>query len=199
MRIEGAVEAIDPQPDSQVFQRIWAIVHDLDAAIRFVELHMHGLGGLLRGIQGGVGLEIVMVELPDKAGLCRVTHPGEHAGRGFEHLRVAAFIHGAESFIVGKLALLHEVSQVANVPIALGKRGGKFIAALRAGSHIVLRPVVVDRLPIFLRHHALDRFDGWNGNGAGLGLEAFIQRVEEARRTPVVGAMRGDAASVSRV
>src|SRR5690242_19558137 len=116
---------------------------------------MHALAGLLDCVKSGIGFEIVMIDLPYEAGLSRVTHPGDHARRLAKHLRIASFVHRAKSLISSELPFAHEIGKIANVAVALRQRLRKFVSALRTGSHIMLRPVVVDGLPVLLRHHAL--------------------------------------------
>ena len=65
---------------------------------------------------------------------------------------------------------------------------------LRALGEVVLGPVVVDRLPVLLRHHAVDGLEGGDGDAAGFGLEVVVSDdVELARSAPVVGAVGAHA------
>ena len=196
---EFAVEVVDAGSDGEAGEGGGGVVHGFDGAGGFVELDVDGLGGLFRGVERGVRLEIVVVELPDEAGLCGVAHPGEDARGLLEHFGVAAFVHGAEGLVVGELGLADEVGEVADVAVAFGEGRWVLVTALGAAGHVVLGPVVVDGLPVFLGHHALDGFDGGDGDGAGFGLEALVKLIEEARRAPVVGAVRGNAAAVGGV
>ncbi len=70
-----------------------------------------------------VGLEIVVVDLPDEAGLRGVAHPGDDGRGGMEELRVAALVHGAEGLVVRQLRLADKVGEVAEFAVA----GGDFV------------------------------------------------------------------------
>ena len=65
------------------------------------------------GEERGVGLEVVVVELPDEAGLRGVAHPGDDGGGRVEELRVAALVHGAVGLVVRELRFADEVGEVA--------------------------------------------------------------------------------------
>ena len=80
--------------------------------VGLVELNVHHLRRVHDGEERRLGLEIVVVELPDEAGLRGIAHPGNDGRGGMEELRVASFVHGAEGFVVGQLRLAHEVGEV---------------------------------------------------------------------------------------
>ncbi len=111
---EGAVEVVDRDVCGGSGESIGEIVDDLQVAGGFVELDVDQLGGLLDGEERGVGLEVVVVELPDEAGLRGVAHPGDDGGGGMEELRVAALVHGAEGLVVRELRFADEVGEVGD-------------------------------------------------------------------------------------
>ena len=159
---DRAVKIVNHDFHRQSAQRLRFVVHHFDAEIRFVQLHVHGFRSFFRAVERRVGLQIVMIELPDETGLGRMAHPGDHACSVLKHSGIAPFVHRAKRFVGGELAFARKIGEVANVPVTHRERSRELVAALRARGHIVLGPVVVDRLPIFLRHHALNRFEGWH-------------------------------------
>ena len=117
-----------------------------------------------------------------------------------EEQRVAALVHGAEGFIVGQLRLAHKVGEVRDLAVAPGEDERIQIAMLVALCQIVRGPVVVDRLPIFLGHHAADRLKRRDGDAARFGLEEVVgDGVELARRAPVVRPVRTHARAIGRI
>ena len=91
-----------------------------------------------------IRFKIVVVDLPDKAGLGRITHPCDDAGGRVEELRVAAFIHGAEGLKVCQLSLADKVGEVGDSAVAAGNDSRVLIAALCSARQIMLGPIVVD-------------------------------------------------------
>ena len=190
----GAVEVVDGFVGDGIGQRLRQIVDDLHLAVGLVELDVLKFAGRAHTEERCVGFEIVVVKLPDEAGLCGIGHPGDDGGSGMEELGVAAFVHGAIGLVVHQLRLADEVGEVADLAVAVFELTFVFIAPLRALGEVVFGPIVGDGLPVFFGHHAVDGFERWDGEGAGFGLEVVVaDDVELARRAPVVRAVGADA------
>src|SRR5882724_3265591 len=123
-----------------------------------------------------------MVNLPDKTGLRWIAHPDYDAGARMKHSGLAAFINGSESFIIQKLRLAHKVGEIFYVAITILNGFADTFAARRAHSQIVLRPVVIDGFPIFLGHHAVDRFKRRDRSTANFSFESLAKIVVRAWR-----------------
>ncbi len=176
------------------------VVDDLDhigaGAVGLIELDVLGLAGALHGEERGVGLVVVVIELPDEAGLCGMAHPGDDGRCGMEEQGVAAFVHGAIGLIVHELGLAYEVGEIGDFAVAGGDDAGVFTALDCAIGEVVLGPGVGDHLPIFFVEHSMDGFESGDGHGAGFGLDEVIADIVIlARRAPVVRAVGADAAA----
>ena len=148
-----------------------------------------------RGLDGeerGVGLEVIVVELPDKTGLRGIAHPGDDGGARLEQFGVAAFVHGAKGLVIGQLRLAREVRQVGHLAVTRVEEARVLVAVLRAARQVMLGPVVVNGFPILLRHHAVNGFQRGYGHAADFGLENILRAktVEFARRPPAIRAAR---------
>ena len=116
---------------------------------------------------------------------------------GWKSTRVAALVHGAVGLVVHHLRLADKVGEVADFAVAGGEFGGIILRAGVAAGEVVLGPVVVDGLPVFLRHHAVNGFERGHGDGAGFSLEVVVgDFVELARGAPGVGTVRAHAGAV---
>src|ERR1700722_15620605 len=192
---DGAVEVVGGEAGGGVGEGVGEVVDDLEGAVGLVVLDVDELGGGFDGEEGGVGFEVVVVELPDEAGLGGVAHPGDDAGGGVEELGVAALVHGAEGLVVGELGLADEVGEVGDGAVAAGDDAGVFVAFGGSLGEVVLGPGVGDGVPVFAGGHAGGGFEGGDGHAAGVGFEDVVgDGVELARGAPVVRAVRADAA-----
>ena len=132
------------------------VVDNLKIARRFVELDVHDFGRVHNAEERSHRLEIVVINLPHKTGLRGIAHPGNDGRVGVEHFGVPALVHGAIGLVICHLRFAHKVGHVAECAVAGGNLGGVVLRARVAAGKVVLGPVVVDAVPIFLWHHAVD-------------------------------------------
>ena len=193
-----AVDVEEAEAGVAVFVSAGGGVDDLQVIGGLVELDVERFAGEAGGEEGGVGFEVVGIELPDETGLGGVGHPGDDAGDGVEEFGEAAFVHGPEGFVGGELAFLREVFEGIGGAVAISEAGDEAVALLGAFAEVVLGPVVVDRPPVFFGHHVVDGFEGGDGDGADFGFEGFGlgELVVLAGFAPAVGAAGADAAAV---
>ncbi len=97
------------------------MVDDKDVEVVLVHHDVGEFAGLASAEEGGVGFEVVAVDLPDETGLGGIAHPCENAGAGLEEFCDAGFVHGAEIFVIGELGFADEVGEIGDGAIAAGR------------------------------------------------------------------------------
>src|ERR1700735_3773607 len=128
----------------------------------------------------------MMVELPDKAWLGRITHPGKDACGGMKELCISPFIHCSKRLVVGELRLPDKVGEIGNLTIAFGDHSRIGVSSGRSLGEVMLCPIIVDRLPIFLWHHSMNRLERRNRYASDLGLEGLVEDIELSGGAPVI-------------
>lgn len=106
---EVGFEVEEAEADVEIAAGSGGDVDDLEVIGGLVELEVQGFAGMARGEKGGVGFEVVGVELPDETGLGGVGNPGDDAGDGVEEFGEAALVHGTVGLEGGELAFAGEV------------------------------------------------------------------------------------------